>query len=468
MRVLANLGGWPFGLLALVMAGLGAISSARGGPAVELRPDRTIRVEVGEGRLVRLGRPAAAVFVAAPAVADVQVRGPDLVYVYGRRAGATTLYAVGDGERPLLQARVEVHHAVGRLRALIARIAPRARVEIESFPGGMLLLGEAPDPATAADIRTLAERFLGEGEKLVARLAVTAPTQVALRVRVAEVAREVLRVLGVNWDVVASPGDFVFGLASGRPVRGGTQLLRLADDTGTAGLLAGSVRNGDLDLNGVLDALAREGLVSVLAEPTLTAVSGETAEFLAGGEFPVPVGYDNGQLTIEFKEFGVRLAFTPTVLADGRISLRVRPEVSELTEAGAIRLQNISVPALATRRAETTVELASGQSLAIGGLVSRSTRSRLEKFPGLGDLPVLGALFRSTRFQRNETELLIVVTPYLVRPTTPDRLSRPQRRLRPEDGFAALLRGRVEAPAADVPPAERSRPLHGRYGFSWD
>ncbi len=455
-------------LLVGMWLALGLPAGGAGAGVVELGPRRTVSLEVGEGRLLRLGAPTTAVFVAAPAVADVQVQAPDLVWVYGRRAGTTTLYAVGEEQRPLLEARIEVRHALGRLQALLRRIAPEAPLRVESFPGGLLVEGQVRDPATAADVGDLVRRFLGEGEKLIARVRVSRPTQVTLRVRVAEVSREVLQILGVNWNVVATPGDTVFSLATGRPLGTGAALSRLVGDAGAAGLLSGGVRNGDLDLAGVLDALAREGLVSMLAEPTLTARSGETAAFLAGGEFPVPVGVDNGDISIEFREFGVRLAFTPTVLDDRRISLRVRPEVSELTDTGAIRLQNIAVPALATRKAETTVELASGQSLAIGGLISRSTRSQFEKFPGLGDLPVLGALFRSTRFQRNESELLIVVTPYLVRPTTPQRLSLPQERLRPQDGFLALLRGRIEAPVQDLPTAERPRALHGRYGFAWE
>lgn len=448
-----------FALLILVPLAAGLAHAA------ESVPPTVIRLEVGEGRLVRLPRPAAAVFVAEPRIADVQVSGPGLVHVFGRQAGATTLQAVDGDDAPVLRARIEVTHALGRLRQLLARVAPDATVEVESFPGGLLLQGRVADPRTAADVRELAGRFLGEGEKLVDRLAIAAPTQVALSVRVAEMSRDVLRLFGLNWNAALTPGDFVFGLASGRALGAAGALSRLTLEAGEAGLVGAGVRNGDMDVAGVLDALEREGLVSVLAEPTLTARSGETASFLAGGEFPVPVGVDNGDIRVEFKEFGVRLSFTPTVLDGGRIALTVRPEVSELSDSGAIRLQGITIPALATRRAETTVELASGQSLMIGGLVSRSTRNSLEKFPGLGDLPVLGALFRSTRFRRNETELVIVVTPRLVRPVAPTALHVPQEEHRAAASFDDLLAGILARNVADRPDAP---PLTGHYGFLWE
>src|SRR5690606_8062510 len=214
-------------------------------------------------------------------------------------------------------------------------------------------------------------------------------------------------------EALLQSGNFTFGLVSGRGVTNQAgQFLRAP----RANSAFGSWSSGDDFVNAALDALAEEGLVNLLAEPNLTALSGETASFLAGGEFPIPIDSDDDGLTIEFKEFGISLAFTPTVLSSNRISLRVRPEVSDLSENGAITINGLTIPALATRRAETTVELGSGQSFAIGGLLSTDIESAVSKYPGLGDLPILGSLFRSTRFQRNETELVILVTPYLVRP----------------------------------------------------
>ena len=227
-------------------------------------------------------------------------------------------------------------------------------------------------------------------------------------------------------------------------------------------------------MNGIIDALEREGLVNVLAEPNLTALSGETASFLAGGEFPVPVGQDDdNSIEIQFKQFGVSLAFTPTVLSAGRISMRVRPEVSDLSDKGAIKLDDLVIPALSTRRAETTVELGSGQSFAIGGLISNSTRNNLDKVPGLGDLPVLGTLFRSTRFQRSESELVIIVTPYLVAPVGGAQLATPARRPRGSERPGAPDRGSARAHARCARASEPAlaagrRRLVGPAGFMLD
>ena len=265
--------------------------------------------------------------------------------------------------------------------------------------------------------------------------------------RVAEVSREVTKLFGINWEGIFSPGDFLFGLATGRAftTAGGLPVPACRPTpAASATRLSGSYSNGDVSVNGIIDALEREGLVNVLAEPNLTALSGETASFLAGGEFPVPVGQDdNNNIEIQFKQFGVSLAFTPTVLSAGRISMRVRPEVSDLSDKGAIKLNDLVIPALSTRRAETTVELGSGQSFAIGGLISNSTRNNLDKVPGLGDLPVLGTLFRSTRFQRSESELVIIVTPYLVAPVGGAQLATPRDGLEDPSDLQRLIEGRL-------------------------
>jgi pilus assembly protein CpaC len=306
-------------------------------------------------------------------------------------------------------------------------------------------------------------------------MTVTAPTQVNLRVRVAEVSREVTKLFGINWEGVFSPGDFLFGLATGRAftTAGGFPLNRFADPAGVGNSFFGNYSNGDVSINGIVDALEREGLVNVLAEPNLTALSGETASFLAGGEFPVPVGQDDdNNIEIQFKQFGVSLAFTPTVLGAGRISMRVRPEVSDLSEKGAIKLDDLVIPALSTRRAETTVELGSGQSFAIGGLISNSTRNNLDKVPGLGDVPVLGPLFRSTRFQRSESELVIIVTPYLVAPVGGARLATPRDGLEDPSDLQRLIEGRL-ARRSVVPGQQPAlsldrRRLVGPAGFMLD
>ena len=426
------------------------LTVAAAAPATTARvvaPDQTLPLEVRQGRLIRLPRPAAAVFVADPQIADVQAHSPTLVYVFGRRSGTTTLFAVDDQEDVLFQREVDVEHHLSGLQRVLGEAAPDSQITVRSVDGGIVLAGTVADPVKAQEVRDIASRYLGENETLINRLEVAAPTQVNLRVRVAEVSRDVTKLFGVNWEAAFQTGNFVFGLASGRAFTsgGGFPFQRLTDQSGTANSLVGRYASNHADINSIIDALESDGLVNILAEPNLTALSGETASFLAGGEFPIPVGQDTttNKIEIQFKQFGVSLAFTPTVLGADRISLRVRPEVSDLSDKGAIKLADLVIPGLATRRAETTVELGSGESFAIGGLVSNSTRNSLNKFPGLGDLPVLGTLFRSTNFQRSKSELVILVTPYLVRPVSSAQLMSPLDGSREPADLDRILKGRL-------------------------
>jgi pilus assembly protein CpaC len=460
-------------LLTALLLGIGRPSPATAQASL-VPPAGEIVLEVRKGQLIRLERPAAAVFVADPEVADVQAHSPTLVYVFGRRSGATTLFAVDGNEEVLLRREVLVEHHLSGLQRVLREVAPEARLEVRSVDGGIILDGAVRDPVKAQELREIAGRYLGENETLINRVSVAAPTQVNLRVRVAEVSREVTKLFGINWEGVFTPGDFLFGLATGRGFTsgGGLPFFRATEASGVANSLFGSYNNGDVSINGILDALEREGLVNVLAEPNLTALSGETASFLAGGEFPVPVGQDDNEIQIEFKQFGVSLAFTPTVLSASRISLRVRPEVSDLSDKGAIKLRDLVIPALSTRRAETTVELGSGQSFAIGGLISNTTRNNLDKVPALGDLPILGSLFRSTRFQRSESELVIIVTPYLVAPVAPARLATPRDGLEDPSDLERLIEGRLArtaiAPGGEPRFSAERRRLVGPAGFMLD
>lgn len=468
---------------ALLLALLAAVTALFLGPSAApsglraqelVAPTGELQLEVKKGRLLRLSTPVSAVFVADPEIADVQAQSPTLLYVYGRRAGTTSLYAVDDAQQVVLRREVQVRHNLSRLRQVLAEALPDHPLTLQSVEGGLILSGRLPTAVAAQEAREIAARFLGEGETLVNRLQVAAPTQVSLQVRVAEVSREAVKLFGINWDTLFTPGDFVFGLATGRAFLDRTTgaVGRLVDPAGTAGGLFGQFSSGESNINTLIDALEREGLVTVLAQPNLTALSGETASFLAGGEFPVPVGTNDNQIQIEFKQFGISLAFTPTVLSPERISLKVRPEVSDISEKGAIRVRDLVIPALSTRRAETTVEIGSGQSFAIGGLISNSTRSNLDKFPGLGDLPVLGTLFRSTNFQRSESELVIIVTPYLVRPVAAAALKTPLDELRPASDLERILTGRLVR-AGTVPgpggPGQPGGPrLRGAAGFAFD
>ena len=304
-----------------------------------------------------------------------------------------------------------------------------------------------------------ARDYAGAGQTVESRLSVQGSVQVNLRVRIAEVSRSVIRQLGINWSGLANLGRYAqIVIATANP---------LANTTVAASSLSGAYAFNTpghvADLNAMIDAMAQDQLVHVLAEPNLTAISGETASFLVGGEFPIPVAQQNNQVTIEFKQYGVSLAFVPTVISEARINMKVRPEVSALSTEGAVQIgagnSTIQVPALTVRRAETTVELASGQSFAIAGLLQDSTTLTGNALPGIGELPILGALFRSDSFQRNETELVIVITPYLVNGVSnPAQISLPTDNWKPPNDLERLLllrqnaRGQgVAATAAHIP-----------------
>ena len=412
------------------------------GPGLVLEPGSggTIVLEAGAGRVLRLPGPAGSVFAADPRVAEVRPASPVSLFIFGVAPGRTTVAAMDAAGAPVATYDVTVRPSsfgAGEAQGALRRLLPGRDLRVETRPNGLVVLGEVQTPAEAHLAVTTLRSYMGQDHVVENRLSVLTTTQVNLRVRVAEVGREVTRQFGINWQAVGQVGRFALGAVSG---------LSLADPTNLPAQILGGYR-GAIGADAIIEALAQDRLVNILAEPNLTAISGETASFLVGGEFPIPIGQQNGQITIDFKQYGISLAFVPTVLASGRIVLRVRPEVSELTDTGAVRLvagnNSLSIPALTVRRAETTVELGSGQSFAIAGLLQDSNRSIGRALPGIGELPILGALFRSDRYQRNETELVIVVTPYLVRPAaSPDALRTPVDRLLPPSDADRSLRQR--------------------------
>ncbi|MDB5449045.1 MAG: pilus assembly protein CpaC [Phenylobacterium sp.] len=434
-----------------------AASEVVGGAASQLT------LEVGKGRLIRLDRAAATVFIADPKVADVQVKSPTLIYVVGKGSGATSLFAIDAHEQMIANLGVTVGFDEARLREVLKRQAPNSQVEVSSANDSLVLTGKVASASEGADILRIAAQFVQGDEKdraahLINRLTVEAPNQINLRVRVAEVSHQANEILGFNWESFAPIGQGVLGLVTGNPVfTQDTPRKIIGRQNGANNLFAGYTK-GATDINVLIDALNQKGLVSILAEPNLTAVSGEPASFLAGGEYPIPVpqpGSQN-QVTIQYKKYGVSLDFVATILDGGRITLNVRPEVSQLSDAGAITLNGITVPALTTRRAETTVDLASGQSFAIGGLLQNTVTQNVRKFPALGDAPILGALFRSKQFQKNESELVIIVTPYLVKPVsqklaTPTDLFKPATQAAEVAATAATI---AAAPATPIPAAK--------------
>ena len=416
--------------LAIGLGSVTAPSQATAQPAQSYRPTGQMQLSIGEGQMVSLPRNVADVWTSNPEVADVHVTSPRQINLFGKEAGEATVIATAADGSVVYATNVRVAQNISSVNEMLRMAMPESNITVTSVGQVAVINGTVASPEDAAQAQALVRAVLNpgikEGEPLnvvpMNRLKTAVPLQVNLKVKIAEVNRSLLKEVGVNLFSSDSTSGFRFGIGQGDSEAttnpGGTgpftvgSLIAGGTTLGAAGSLFG------LDIAGALDLAERDGLVTILAEPNLTALSGETASFLAGGEFPIPISQSLGAVSIEYKQFGVGLAFTPIVLADGRISMRVRPEVSELSNEGAVELNNFVVPALTTRRAETTVELGSGQSFMIAGLLRNATTNDVTKAPFLGDLPILGALFRSTRYRRSETELVIIVTPYLVRPVS--------------------------------------------------
>lgn len=415
---------------------------------------QVLRFESGTGGVVNLPTAAANIFVADPKVAEVRPASATTLFVFGVGAGRTTVAAVDAQGASIAEFDVFVRqpvYASTEAQAAIARVLPGANLRVSPQNRGLLVSGNANSPEEAARAISIARGFINDNQTVEDQIVINSPMQVTLRVRIAEVKRTVTRGLGINWKAMGSIGnwtvDFLTTNGLGLATAGATNALRI----------------GPTGANALLDALAQDNLARVLAEPNLTVTSGQSASFLAGGEYPIPVGQQNGTITIEFKKYGVNLSFLPTVLADGRINLKVSPEVSSLTETGAVRLQvgnsTLAIPALLVRRAETMVELGSGQSFAIAGLLSDMVDQADNALPFLGEVPVLGALFRSDSFKRDQSELVILITPYLVRPVNdPNALRLAGDNYTPPNDFERLLLLRQNGRAAPVPPGPTPAP----------
>lgn len=419
-----------------------------------VKPAADIALSIGKGQLITVGGAMTDVFVANESVADVQVKSPRQLYVFGKAGGETTVYASDARGNVIWSANVRVGSNIDSVDQMLHMAMPDAKVAVSTMgTNTVLLTGTVAAPEDAAEAQRLVQAFIGKDANVITRLKTATPLQVNLHVRFAEVSHSLVRTLGVNIATISNGGSgFQFGIGQGgtgfttftpgTPLGMGTKgQVTLPNGTTvdatsvkpttTGTTLAAAGRFLGLDILGALDAGETMGLVNTLSEPNLTAMSGETADFLAGGEYPIPISQGLGTTSVEYKRFGVSLAYTPTVLDNGRISIRVRPEVSELSSQGSITLNGFQVPALTVRRAETTVELGSGQSFMIAGLMSNSSQNTIKKMPGAGDVPILGALFRSTSFQRGDSELVIVITPYLVKPVDANDIKLPT------DGFQA-------------------------------
>ncbi len=437
-------------------------------PAGTQRPTTEVLLSTGQGQVITLPVDAADVWVANPAVADVDVSNPRQIRLFGKDYGETTVFVTSASGKVIYSTNVRVAQNLTSIDKMIKAAMPDADIKVITVGQIAVLTGTVAAPADVAQAQQIVTALLNPGVDVssptaqlkigvINRLKTATPLQVSLQVKFAEVSKSFAKNIGVNFATADQTSGFKFGLGQGRvfgpQYQPGGVLWNgvTAANTGTvvttkeggstlsfAGKLLG------LDVLSALDLGETDGQVVTLAQPNLSALSGETGTFLAGGEIPIPVSQGLGAVSVEYKQYGVSLAYTPTVLSDGRISLRVRPEVSQLSAAGAVTISGTTIPALTTRRAETTVELGSGQSMVIGGLLQNSTDNEITKMPGIGDIPVLGALFRSNGWKRNETELMIVITPYLVKPVNANDI------VLPTDGYKA--------------PTDLSRILLGKLG----
>lgn len=413
------------------------------------RPAQDVAISIGRGELISVPGRMADVFIADDSIADVQVKSQRQLYIFGKAGGETTIYASDAAGDIIWSANIRVGNNISSVDQMLALAMPQAKVSVATMgTNTVLLTGTVKAPEDAAEAERLVSAFLGDDINVITRLKTATPLQVNLQVRFAEVSRSLVREIGANIQSFDGTDGLQFGIGTGRGAAfqytpgslggqgtgtnvtdAGDGLTGIATAGGAGSTVAAIGRFFGLDLVGALDLAETQGLATTLSTPNLTALSGETADFLAGGEIPIPTSAGLGATAIQYRQFGVSLTYTPTVLSNGRISMRVRPEISELSNAGAIEVDGFSIPAFTTRRAETTIELGSGQSFMIAGLMSNTSQRSWSKTPGAGDIPILGNLFRSRSFNKGETELVIVVTPYLVNPVNANEIKLPT------DGF---------------------------------
>ena len=425
-----------------------------------------IDVEINKGTPVHLPAAAVSVAIADPSIADVQVISPRLLMVAGRGVGETSILAVDAKDNVILQGTVNVSHNLSRLTRALNEMNPDAKISATSADNAIVLKGKVDSPVMSEKLQRLASGFLSSDKQQVINMMDTsAGDQVMLKVRVVELKRSELKRFGINWESVMNTGSFTFGIGQGRDFIGNTLNAAGALNTfdrsssGDNSILAG-YKNSHGSINTMIDALETDGLVSVLAEPNLTTRSGQQASFLAGGEIPIPVQGQNNSISIEYRQFGVSLQFTPIVLSKDKISLTVLPEVSALSEDNRVTTTSgVSVPSITTRRASTTVDLGSGQTFAVAGLLRADQSNNINKFPFLGDVPVLGALFRSSDFRNDQTELVILVTPYIVKPVDdPSKLATPLDGITPASDFERILLGRMTSETPMLPDSAKLEP----------
>jgi pilus assembly protein CpaC len=435
---------------------------------------RFVRIGLNKSVVIKLPAGARDVLVGNPDIVDAVVRTKTTAYLFAKAVGQTNVFFFDEQGQQILGLDLEVAQDMAALQKLIQRTIPGSRITVDTIGDNVVLGGVAATPSEARTAMDLAIKFAGGDEKKVmSTITVTGKEQVMLRVRVAEVQRDVLKQLGIDAKALISSGDFGLAAASVNPFTANPAGLISPDQ-----LFAASYNNGCRvspaavadSACAVIRAMEQNGVARVLAEPTLTAISGESAKFLAGGEFPVPTEGGTtlsgaGVVTkVEFKPFGVGLGFTPVVMSEGRISLKINTEVSELSTENAVRFGGIFIPGLRVRRAETTVELPSGGSMVMAGMIKDQTKQNINGIPGLKNLPVLGALFRSRDYLSNQTELVVIVTPFVVDAVNEKQLATPLDGYNDATDVQTLLLGRLNK----VYGGARKAPdgvYHGNIGF---
>jgi len=432
---------------------------------------RFLSLGIGKSVVLDLPRDVKDVLVANPKVANAVVHSSQRAYVIGAEVGQTNIVFFDSDGQQIAAYDIAVTRDLNGIRAALKQTVPNADIRIEGLGDGVVLTGSVSSPIEAQQAGDLAKRLVGDADKVVNNIAVRSRDQVMLKVTLAEVSRSIIKQMGIDLSAKLNYGNSVVTFNNSNPFT-----------ANNAPLVAGNAATGSFGSNpsvtATLRAMESAGVVRTLAEPNLTAISGESATFIVGGEFPVPTGVTCqttaagavGQCapSIAFKKFGVSLNFTPVVLTEGRISLHVMSEVSEVSTDNSINISGISVPSIKTRRAETTLEIPSGGAMAMAGLIQQQTKQAINGLPGLSTLPVLGSLFRSTDFANNQTDLMVIVTPLIVRSVAPKDLSRPDDGFAPASDPQADLLGsinRIYGAPGRTDPAQNYR---GTYGFITD
>lgn len=453
-------------LMATVALFTGPATSAADHPAAftvsaapGIQASGVLSVPMNKSQVMHVSQPVRKIAVGNPAIADVAALSDRSFYVLGKSVGTTNLAIYGQNGALVGMTDVIVGVDVQGVKLALNEVMPNETIEVRSVSDSVALNGTVSSPARAQQAIAVAQHFLPEKVSVINNLGVRGSQQVMLAVKIAEVSRSVSKQFGLTPSILAG--------------KAGESGFRLNTDSTTAltsfatGVL--SQMSGNFALREKIDALEQKGLIKILAEPNLVAMSGDTANFLAGGEFPVPTNQTTNAgvptITVEFKPFGVSLAFTPTVIDGDLINLVVAPEVSQIDKQTApVVLNGFVIPGISTRRARTTVELRDGQSFAIAGLLQSDFSDQVQQIPGLSDIPILGALARDSQFQRNETELVIIITPRLVQPAPAEALASPTDGFVPPSDADIFVNGQREAPDSGFLPASNGGGLTGRYG----